>query len=98
MISTSLVVDRLNHPTSEESLPSLGEGDLVELAPAVRQVAVVSVLGAEALLSRSILDVGSSQPGGKLCLTFPGEREVVDVGGLVIKEGLPALGRVRCWN
>ena len=40
MISTSLVVDRLNHPTSEESLPSLGEGDLVELAPAVRQVSL----------------------------------------------------------
>ena len=98
MISTSLVVNCLNHPPSEEHLPSLGEGDLVELAPAVRQVAVVPVLGTEALLSRTILDVRSSQPGWQLCLTFPSERNVVDMAWLVSKEGLPALGRGQCWN
>ena len=92
MINTSVVVDCLNHTSSEESLPSLSEGDLVQLAPAVRQVAVVSVLGTEALLSWAILDVRSSQPGGKLCLTFPSERKVVDMGRLVFKERLPTLG------
>ena len=83
MINTSVVVDCLNHPSSEESLASLSEGDLVQLAPAVRQVAVVPVLGTEALLSRTILDVGPSQPGGKLCLTFPSEGQVVDMAWLV---------------
>ena len=86
MIGTSLIVDCLNHPTGEENLPSLGEGDLVQLAPAVSQVAVVSVLGTEALLSWTILDVRSSQPGGKLCLTFPSEGQVVDMAGLVSKK------------
>ena len=93
MINTSVVVGGLNHTTSEENLPSLGEGDLVELAPAVGQVAIVPVLCTKALLSWTILDVRSSQPGGKLCLTFPGDRKVVDMGWLVFKERLPTLGR-----
>ena len=98
MISASLVVDRLNHPSSEENLPSLGESDLVQLAPAVSQVAVVSVLGTEALLSWAILDVGSPQPGRKLCLTFPGEGNVMHMGWLVLKERLPTLMRIQRWK
>ena len=92
--------ERNQSVTSEENLPSLGEGDLVELAPAVRQVAVVPVLGTEALLSWTILDVRSSQPGGKLCLTLPGERKVVDMAWLVFKECLPTLERTQScrWN
>ena len=86
MFSTSVVVDCLDHPSSEEHLSSLGEGDLVQLAPAVSQVAVVSVLGTEALLSWAILDVRSSQPGGQGCLTFPSEGQVVDMAGLVSKK------------
>ena len=98
MFSTSVVVDCLDHPSSEEHLSSLGEGDLVQLAPAVSQVAVVSVLGTEALLSWAILDVGSPQPGRKLCLTFPGEGNVMHMGWLVLKERLPTLMRIQRWK
>ena len=86
MFSTSVVVDCLDHPSSEEHLSSLSEGDLVQLSPAVSQVAVVSVLGTEALLSWAILDVRSSQPGGQGCLTFPSEGQVVDMTWLVSKK------------
>ena len=85
-----LVVVRLHHPATVENLPGLGEGDLVELPPAVHVLAVPPLLSAEPLLAWAVLDVGSHQPAGQGGLLLPGERQVVELCGLVGQELLPA--------
>ena len=91
MINTSVVVDGLNHPTSEEHLPRLGEGDLVELAPAVHVLAVPALLRPELSPTGAVLDVGTNQPAGQADILLPGQGDVVKAGGLVRQVLLPAL-------
>ena len=91
VVRTPLVVGRLYHSATVEDLPCLGEGDLVELAPAVCQVAVPSLLRSELFLAGTILDVGALQPGRQGDVLLPGERNVVECCRLISKIFFPAL-------
>ena len=82
-LHTPLVVDGLDHPAAEENLPGLCEGDLVELPPAVHVLAVPPVLRAELFLAGTVLDVGSHQPARQGSIILPGQRDIVEVRGLV---------------
>ena len=88
-VPTFLVVVRLHHPAAVENLPGLGEGDLVELPPAVHVLAVPPLLCAEPFLTGAVLDVGAHQPAGQGGLLLPGEGEVVELRRLVREEFLP---------
>ena len=91
VVRTPLVVGRLYHSATVEDLPCLGEGDLVELAPAVCQVAVPSLLRSELFLAGTILDVGALQPGGQLSSPLPHQGNVVELCRFVAEERLPSL-------
>ena len=93
-LHTPVVVSGLDHPAAEENLPGGGEGDLVELPPAVHQLAVPPLLGPEPFLTGAVLDVGAHQPTGQRGVLLPGQREVVEGGGLVSEELLPTLAMI----
>ena len=77
-LDTPVVVPRLYHAAAVEDLPGLGEGDLVELPPAVHPLAVPSLLCPKLLPAGAVLNVGAPQPGGQAGLLFPGQGNVVE--------------------